>query len=89
MIFIIYDISAKESFNNLNTWINFIKEVNTDNSMMILCGNKMDLERKVTTEERKYIVNKEQMLFFEVSAKNGFNVNKIMYSCIAELPFFE
>ena len=89
MIFIIYDISSKDSFNNLNTWINFIKQVNTDNSMMILCGNKMDLERKVTTEEGKYIANKEQMLFFEVSAKNGFNVNKMMYSCIAELPFFE
>ena len=29
------------------------------------------------------------MLFFEVSAKNGENVNKMMYSCIAELPFFE
>ena len=28
-------------------------------------------------------------MFFEASAKNGENVNKMMYSCIAELPFFE
>ena len=89
IIFIIYDISSKESFNNLNTWINFIKQVNTDNSMIVLCGNKTDLERKVTTKEGQILANKEKMLFFEVSAKNGENVTKMMYSCIAELPFFE
>ena len=89
IIFIIYDVSTKETFNNLGTWITFIKQVNTDNSMIILCGNKTDLERRVTTQEGKDLANKEQMLFFEVSAKNGENVNKMMYSCIAELPFFE
>ena len=89
IIFIIYDISSKETFNNLNTWINFIKQVNTDNSMIVLCGNKTDLQRKVTTQEGKMLANKEQMMFFEVSAKNGENINKMMYSCIAELPFFE
>ncbi len=89
IIFIIYDVSSKDTFNNLSTWINFIKQVNTDNSMMILCGNKTDLERRITTQEGKNLANKEQMMFFEVSAKNGENVNKMMYSCIAELPFFE
>ena len=89
IIFIIYDISKKETFNNLNTWINFIKQVNTDNSMIVLCGNKIDLQRKVTTQEGKNLANKEKMMFFEVSAKNGENINKMMYSCIAELPFFE
>ena len=89
IIFIIYDVSSKDSFNNLSTWINFIKQVNTDNSMMILCGNKIDLERRVTTQEGKNLANKEQMMFFEVSAKNGENINKMMYTCIAELPFFE
>ena len=89
IIFIIYDASSKESFNNLGTWINFIKQVNTDNSMIVLCGNKLDLERRVTTQEGKNLASKEQMMFFEASAKNGENVNKMMYSCIAELPFFE
>ena len=89
IIFIIYDVSSKDTFNNLITWINFIRQVNTDNSMMVLCGNKIDLERRVTTHEAKNLANKEQMLFFEVSAKNGDNINKMMYSCIDELPFFE
>ena len=89
LIFIIYDVSSVETFNNLGTWINFIKQVNTDNSMIILCGNKTDLQRKITTKEGRDLANKEQMMFFEVSAKSGENVNKMMYSCIAELPFFE
>ena len=89
IIFIIYEVSSKESFNNLGTWINFIKQVNTDNSMIVLCGNKTDLERRVTTQEGRDLANKEQMMFFEASAKNGENVNKMMYSSIAELPFFE
>ena len=57
--------------------------------MIVLSGNKTDLERKVTTKEGQILANKEKMLFFEVSAKNGENVTKMMYSCIAELPFFE
>ena len=89
IIFIIYDVSSKESFNNLGTWINFIKQVNTDNSMIVLCGNKTDLERRVTTQEGRNLANKEQMMFFDSFSKNGENVNKMMYSCIAELPFFE
>ena len=86
IIFIIYDVSSKESFSNLGTWINFIKQVNTDNSMMVLCGNKTDLGRNVTTQEGQTLANK---VFFEVSAKSGENVNRMMYSCIADLPFFE
>lgn len=89
IIFIIYDVSSKDSFHNLGTWINFIKQVNTDNSMLVLCGNKTDLGRNVTTQEGQSLANKEQMAFFEVSAKSGDNVNRMMYSCIANLPFFE
>ena len=74
IIFIIYNIS-KETFNNLITWINFIKQVNTYNSKILLSGNKTNLPRKVTTEEGKNLDNKEQMMFFEVLAKNGENIN--------------
>jgi len=87
LIFIIYDVSSVETFNNLGTWINFIKQVNTDNSMIILCGNKTDLQRKVTSKEGRDLANKENMMFFEVSAKSGENVNKMMYSCIANCHF--
>ena len=89
IIFILYDVSNKNSFTNLITWINFIKQVNTEESILVLCGNKIDLNREVPTSEGKILAEKEKMLFFETSAKNSTGVNNMMYSCISQLPFFE
>ena len=89
IVFIIYDISNKNTFTNVITWINFIKQVNTDESFLVLCGNKIDLPRQVSTNEGKVLAEKENLFFFETSAKSGEGVNKMMYTCIAKLPFFE
>ena len=88
IIFIIYDLSDKKSFMNLETWINFIKQVNTDDSLVILAGNKNDLERQVTYNEGYELAQKNNMMFFETSAKKPSNINLMMFSAIAELPFF-
>ena len=72
----------------MKTWIEFIKGIETENVLLVLCGNKIDLQREVSTEEGKNLAEKEKMLFFEVSAKSGTNVNRMMYTSIAQLPFF-
>ena len=89
IIFILYDISNKNSFNNIITWIKFIKQVNTEECILVLCGNKIDLPRQVSTNEGKNLADKEKMFFFETSAKSGVGVDNMMYSCIALLPFFD
>ena len=73
----------------MTTWINFVKQVNTDESLLVLCGNKIDLPRQVSTNEAKNLAEKEKILFFEFSAKTGDGINHMIYSCIALLPFFE
>ena len=70
-------------------WINFIKQLNNDESFLVLCGNKLDLNRQVSSKEGKDLAEKEKMMFFETSAKSGIGVNDMMYSCIAKLPFFD
>ena len=35
------------------------------------------------------MADKEKMIFFETSAKNASGVNNMMYTCIAQLPFFD
>ena len=70
IIYILYDISSRDSFNNLSNWIKFIKEVNTDNSMIVLCGNKLDLVMQFSTKEGQDLAHKENMKFFETSAKS-------------------
>ena len=88
MIFIVYDISDRNSFKNITVWISFIKSVNKDSSILVLVGNKTDLKREISQNEAKELAKKENMIFFEVSAKNGDNIENMFYSCITELPFF-
>ena len=35
------------------------------------------------------MADKENLIFFETSAKNATGVSNMMYTCIAQLPFFE
>ena len=88
MIFIVYDILDRNSFKNITVWISFIKSVNKDSSILVLVGNKTDLKREISQNEAKELAKKENMIFFEVSAKNGDNIENMFYSCITELPFF-
>jgi len=73
---LVYSVCSRESFNNLNNWIEQLKKFALPNSKIILIGNKCDDEqnRKVSYEEGKQICEKNNLEFFlEVSAKNGFN----------------
>ena len=88
IIFIIYDISDYKTFANLESWINFIKQINTDESLLILCGNKSDLERKINYKEGYELAKKNGMMFFETSAKTSNNINFMMYTAVSHLPFF-
>ena len=89
VILIVYDISSRNSFNNIGTWVNFIKQVNSDDSLIALCGNKTDLQRNVSIQEGQILADKGNMPFYEVSAKSGDNINRMIYSCIAESPSFK
>ena len=54
---------------------------------IILVGNKCDLsnERKVTEEEGKKLTDEFGMLFFETSAKTGYNVNFAIETLIEDI----
>ena len=43
-VFVVYDISVKTTFDNIPKWINFIRSI--ENTTIILCGNKIDLENR-------------------------------------------
>ena len=87
IVFIVYDISSKASFNNVPSWITFIKSI--ENTTLILCGNKIDLTtREVEKSEGEQFAQKEGISFFEVSAKTDENIKFMFYSVIADLPTF-
>ena len=87
IVFLIYDVSVKSSFDNIPNWINFIRSI--ENNTLVLCGNKIDLsEREVKKEEGEALAQKEGITFFEVSAKTGEGIKNMFYNSVADLSTF-
>ena len=87
IVFLVYDISNKVTFDNIPKWINFIRTI--ENSTLVLCGNKIDLSnREVNKQDAESLAQKEKISFFEVSAKTEENIKNMFYNVVAELPTF-
>ena len=87
-VILMYDITSRETFERLNIWLNIIKQI-TNDIPIVLVGNKLDLEdneddgRIIEYGEGEDFAKENDFDFFEVSAKNGTNVEKAFIS-IAE-----
>ena len=87
IVFLIYDVSVKTSFDNIPKWITFIRTI--ENTTLVLCGNKIDLsDREVKKEDGEALAQKEGISFFEVSATTGDNTKNMFYNAVANLPTF-
>ena len=76
--FVVYDITNLKSFEDVQNWMNECKK-NTKNSLLfVLIGNKIDLnnERVISYEKGEKFANEKGMLFFEVSALSGENIEE-------------
>ena len=75
---LIFDLTRKNTFNNINHWIKIIKE-NTSPKFMILIGNKSDLinERNIDKEIILDYCEKNLFNYMEISAKNNLNIEKL------------
>ena len=76
---IVYDISNKDSFKNVLNWIEDCKVFSPKNILLVLIGNKCDLEekRQVSIEEGKKVAEENDMIFFETSAKDNINIDEV------------
>ena len=77
-VMIIYDVSRKETFNNLNKWLSEVECYAQEGVLMLLVGNKTDLEttREVSSECGEEWATTNDMPFIETSAKNAKNVDE-------------
>ena len=49
--FLIYDVTKKSTFENLNSWIEELNKFQSEKVHIVLVANKIDLDRQVTKEE--------------------------------------
>ena len=77
-VLVVYDITDRDSFENLNSWLIEIEKNANKNVYKLLIGNKSDLEekRKVTFQEGKDFATSNGMQFIETSAKTASKVQE-------------
>ena len=81
---IVFDITSKKSFNGAKKWIKQLITICGDSCSYILVGNKIDLEdrRQVLKQESKKFSEEKNILYIEVSAKTGENIENIFYDLV-------
>ena len=86
-VFVIYDISNKNSFDSIDSWVNDVKATADKRLTVVIIGNKCDLEeqRQVTTQEGEQKATKLEAAFFETSALLGQNLDKAFEMMIKEI----
>ena len=79
IILLIYDISNKDSFDNIGKWFDSLNNINKEEVIFALVGNKSDLDfnRKVSKEEAQSYANEHHYVFQEVSAMSGEGIQEL------------
>ena len=75
---IVYSVTDKESFNDVNVWYKLIKE-NISDCKIFLIANKVDSPERIITNEEGNKCRKDFNfdLYMETSAKSGFNSQEL------------
>merc|ERR1711870_182603 len=73
----VYDISRRDTFNHLARWLDEARANASSNMVVMLIGNKRDLERReVSYEEGAQFARDHGLIFRETSAKTAQNVEE-------------
>ena len=86
IILLVYDISNKDSFVNLSQWLKDLTNVNMDEVILCIVGNKIDLndKRAINAEEGKKFAEERGFIFQEISAKTGEGFSDLFYKNLFE-----
>lgn len=84
---LIFDITNRESFNEIEKQIKDIKRLTKDRIRIYVIGNKTDLNgiRVINIEEANNFCVRMGFTYFECSAKNGKNINEIMHKILRDI----
>lgn len=79
----LFDISEPKTFYDVKYLIK--KVIDYDFSIpIVLIGNKCDLEHKVSGKDKMELKKEYNIKYFDVSAKNGYNINEAFDGSINE-----
>lgn len=75
---LVYDVTRRDTFESLATWLEDARQHANPNITIMLIGNKSDLEnrRVVSREEGERFARENGLVFLETSAKTAHNVEE-------------
>ena len=84
---LVYDITKRQTFDHIPRWLEELRGHADKNIVIILIGNKSDLEnqRAVPTEDAKEFAQKEGLFFLETSALEATNVETAFMTVLTEI----
>ena len=76
---VVYDITSVDTFKGTDKWIEDVRTQRADDVVIVLVGNKTDLEgkRQVAVKEGEKKAREMDLMFVETSAKSGHNVENL------------
>ena len=85
--FIVFDVTDRESFNKIETWIQLYKDFNKNQKrIMILLGNKVDLNNRVVSKDEAVdFAAKKGLHYLETSAKTLENVAEAFDAMVEQI----
>lgn len=85
---VVYDITNFKSFEQTERWVEEVRKERGTNVIIILVGNKVDLEdiREVSVERAERMAKEMNILFIETSAKVGYNIKQLFRRIGDALP---
>lgn len=84
---LVYDITRRETFSHLTTWLDDARQHSNSNMVIMLIGNKSDLDsrREVRKEEGETFARENGLIFMETSAKTASNVEEAFINTAREI----
>ncbi|CAD8059242.1 unnamed protein product [Paramecium sonneborni] len=84
---LVYSVVDKNSFQQVQTWIDNLKEqIDCEQISIVLVANKCDIsQREVTTFEGQQLAQKYQIKYFECSARTGAQVKEMYTELVQQI----